>query len=329
MDMMDQLGELAFASRLKRLSERLMRDGSMIYGDESVDFEAKWFPLLYLLGCEAPLPVTGIARSLRLTHPAVNQMAGEMTARGLIQSEKDPGDERKRLLSLTRKGMELRAKLEPLWGHIAEATRELIAETGFDLLGAIETIELSLDRTNLRDRVNLLNRRRQLQEVEILEYSPDLAGDFRELNLQWLQKDFQVEPEDEKILGNPEGEVLDRGGFILFARHGERIIGTCAIIRRNVDEFELCKLAVHQDSRGIQAGRRLLLAAINRARYGGARRLYLHTCDKLTAANSLYKKTGFVRASRDDEVPHSYSRPSYTMILDLEKQLPLDTERTK
>ena len=42
-DIIAELGELAFASRLKRLSDRLMRDVSRIYQQMDVDFEARWF----------------------------------------------------------------------------------------------------------------------------------------------------------------------------------------------------------------------------------------------------------------------------------------------
>jgi DNA-binding MarR family transcriptional regulator/predicted N-acetyltransferase YhbS len=326
-DVMDELGELAFASRLKRLSERLFRDGSEIYRDHAVEFEAKWFPVLYLLGRESPLPLTDVARALRLTHPAVSRMASEMTSRGLVRSEKDPGDERKRLLCLTGEGKELRKRLEPVWCHIAEATRELIGETGHDLLGALETMERSLDRRNMRERVRKLSRRRQIESVEIVGYAPELAGRFRELNEQWLRKDFTVEGEDRKVLDDPGAEIVDRGGAVLFARIGERVVGTCALVRREEGEFELAKMAVDEEFRGRQVGRRLLLAAINRARYAGARRLYLHTSDKLTAANHLYRTAGFVRATREEEIPHRYDRPTFTMLLDLDRQLPFEQER--
>lgn len=325
--MMDELGELAFASRLKRLSERLFRDGSEVYGDHSVEFEAKWFPVLYLLGRESPLPLTEIARHLRLTHPAVSQMASEMTSRGLLRSEKDPEDERKRLLRLTAEGKELRERLEPIWDHIAEATRELIGETGHDLLGALETMERSLDRRSMRERVRGLSRRRQIDSVEIVGYSPDLADRFRALNERWLRKDFAVEGEDRKVLDDPGAEIVEKGGAVLFARIGERVVGTCALVRRGEGEFELAKMAVDEEFRGRQAGRRLLLAAINRARYAGGRKLYLHTSEKLVAANNLYRTAGFVRATRDEEIPHRYDRPTFTMLLDLDRQLPLDQER--
>ena len=48
-DLIRKLGPLAFASRLKRLSERLMKDVALVYKDLNVDFQPRWFPVLYLL----------------------------------------------------------------------------------------------------------------------------------------------------------------------------------------------------------------------------------------------------------------------------------------
>ena len=39
MDVLKQLGELAFASRLKRLSERLMKGVTRLYREHDVEFE--------------------------------------------------------------------------------------------------------------------------------------------------------------------------------------------------------------------------------------------------------------------------------------------------
>ncbi len=44
MDLINELEELALASRLRRLSDRLMRDVSGIYDDLEVDFKRAGFP---------------------------------------------------------------------------------------------------------------------------------------------------------------------------------------------------------------------------------------------------------------------------------------------
>ena len=94
MDLIRELGPLAFASRLKRISEHLMRDVSRIYQEQDVGFQARWFPVLYLLGQKTSMSVTEVAHALGMTHPAVNQIAGAMSGAGLLSSSRDSSDER-------------------------------------------------------------------------------------------------------------------------------------------------------------------------------------------------------------------------------------------
>ncbi len=156
-----QLGALALASRLRRLGERLQRDASRIYREQRLEFEARWFPVAYLLSREPPMSVTAVADALGMTHPAVNQIATQMVRRGLLISRKDKDDERRRLLSLAPKGRQVVGELQPLWDAVEECTRRLIREAGGDLLSGIAAIEKSLDRREMYDRIDSCLMRRQ------------------------------------------------------------------------------------------------------------------------------------------------------------------------
>jgi hypothetical protein len=54
MDVFNHLGELALGSRLKRLSDQIMRDGGKIYKDNAIDFEPRWFPIFYVISMKEP-----------------------------------------------------------------------------------------------------------------------------------------------------------------------------------------------------------------------------------------------------------------------------------
>jgi DNA-binding MarR family transcriptional regulator len=136
-DLIKQLGSLALASRVRRLGEWLYKDAPRIYRERALDFEPRWFPLFYLLKYSSSVPVTGAASALGFSHAAINQIAGEMAKRGLVESIKDKKDERKRLLRLTKKGKAAICSLEPVWKDISAAANELISETGGDFLEAI------------------------------------------------------------------------------------------------------------------------------------------------------------------------------------------------
>ena len=61
MDVKKQLGPMALGSRLKRLTIRMNKDISRIYRELGMEFEARWFPVAYLLRQRSPLSITEIA----------------------------------------------------------------------------------------------------------------------------------------------------------------------------------------------------------------------------------------------------------------------------
>ncbi len=317
-DLLEELGTLGFASRLRRLSERLLRDVSTIYESENLNFQARWFPVYYLLWRQSPLAVTVIAQRLHLTHPAVNQVAGAMTKAGLLLSTRDRTDDRRRLLSLSPEGRNMARKLQPIWRDIQEATAELVNTEGIGMLDAVARVEESLDKVSMRERVRARSKKRQLAAVEIVGYQPSLRKEFKRLNLEWLDQYFAVEPADLQVLDDPEGQVIANGGRILFAKLGRQVVGTVALLKHDDTTFELAKMAVTEKARGLQAGKSLALAAIEKARELNASRMILFTSPELVAAVALYRQLGF-RTFKVSSADIPFKRPSLAMQLRLEK----------
>jgi DNA-binding MarR family transcriptional regulator/predicted GNAT family N-acyltransferase len=317
MDLIRELGPLAFASRLKRISEQLMRDVSRIYQEQDVDFQARWFPVLYLLGQKQSMSVTEIAQALRMTHPAINQVAAGMSEAGLLSSSKDEHDERRRMLALSSKGARTMTSLVPVWKDIETATTDLINSTDCDFLSAMDQLEAALEEQDIYQRVMARMKKRQGDMVEIIEFSPRYRGFFDSINREWLSEYFTVEDFDRKILSNPEGEIIRPGGHILFARLGDEIVGTVALMPHDHRIFEMAKMGVIKKARGRQVGKRLARAAIELARSEGAHTILLYTSPKLVAANTLYRKLGFQEQENAPQ-PLAYKRHSIMMILDIE-----------
>lgn len=151
--------------------------------------------------------------------------------------------------------------------------------------------------------------------VEIVAYRPELAADFARLNRAWLELYFTVEPLDEKYLNDPEGRIIEPGGEIFFALEGDQAIGTCAMIPRGDDEFELAKLAVTPAAQGRGVGRRLVESAVAFARGRGARRVSLVSNSGLGAALRLYERIGFEHGPIPD--PRPYVDADVFMVLRL------------
>jgi DNA-binding MarR family transcriptional regulator/GNAT superfamily N-acetyltransferase len=326
-DIIEQLGELALASRLRRLSERLFRDISRVYLDLDVEFEARWFPLLQALRRRSPQGVTELAATLRLTHPAVNQLAATMGARGLVRGRGDPHDERRRLLELTAAGRRTAVALDPIWEEVRLASRELLgelAEKGHDLLAALGELETLLDQRNMHERVTARLRARRAhnpeapgprERLEIHPYRPAWRRHFEALNREWLEKGFTVEASDAALLSDPHGKIVKPGGAILFARLDGRIVGTGALVRHREGIYELAKMAVTESERGRGIGNRLAEALLAEARARGATTLFLETSPRLVAVRRWYERIGFRRVARHPLGVSKYSRRSFAMIM--------------
>ncbi|MFY7888032.1 MAG: MarR family winged helix-turn-helix transcriptional regulator [Spirosomataceae bacterium] len=141
MDLISELGALAFGSRLKRMSETIMRGGEEVYRYYGIDFQPKWFPLFYYLAQKGEAGIMEIAEGLHVTHPAVIQNAKELEKKGLIVSTKSTEDARKRNLTLSDKGKELLPQLQTIWQQIKAMNSELIDTREHNILIALKEIE--------------------------------------------------------------------------------------------------------------------------------------------------------------------------------------------
>jgi DNA-binding MarR family transcriptional regulator/predicted GNAT family N-acyltransferase len=319
MDLIRELGVLAFASRLRRISEKLSKDVSKFYKAQNIDFEARWFPVFYLLKDGRSMAVTEIASALGMTHPSVNQIAKSMANRGILTSSRDNNDERRRLLRLTKKGKLLIPKLEPIWDEVKVVAQDLIDSTGVDFLQSLSILEQSVDDESVLHRMTNRLRKRQYNSIEILDYKPQYRKYFESLNREWLEQYFEIEPSDRAILRDPNGSVIRKGGFVLFAKLDGEIVGTCAMIPVDSGSMKLTKMAVTEAAQGRQVGRRLADEAIKRARSTGAESILLETSTKLIAATALYRKLGFVEYGKSGSGDSEHARTSFSMKLNLDK----------
>ncbi len=80
---------------------------------------------------------------------------------------------------------------------------------------------------------------------------------------------------------------------------------------------ELVKMAVSPAHQGHGTGRRLITAALDRARALGARRVALESNSGLASAVHLYEAFGFRHLDHDEVAPSPYVRADVHMVLDL------------
>ena len=300
-------GSLLLGSRLRKFSEALFSGVDEIYREAGVDLPSRCFPILFLLRDQGRLGISELAAGLGQTHPAVSQMSGKLVRHGMVEESSDPGDDRRRLLSLSHRGRALMSRLEPVWQAIIEAVAEI--ERDHPLSVHLTALDQALEARGFAARIR--SRLGEKEALEIIAFEDRYADDFKQLNLEWLNRYFRVEPADEEVLSRP-AEILRGGGAIFLARYRRSIVGTCALLAAGERRFELAKMAVTAGCQGLGIGRKLLTAAIDKYHSFGGRELFLETNSRLTPAIALYASVGFVHAP--PPTPSHYERADVYMI---------------
>lgn len=147
--------------------------------------------------------------------------------------------------------------------------------------------------------------------------TPADAEAFRTLNEAWIERYFTLEDEDRAILGDPVGRVVAPGGAVFVARLGDEVVGCIGIMPVGDGVFELVKMAVAPEHQGHGTGRKLIMAALDRARALGAHRVALESNSGLASAVHLYEAFGFRHLGHDEVAPSPYVRADVHMVLDL------------
>lgn len=159
-----------------------------------------------------------------------------------------------------------------------------------------------------------------IMTIRIAAFERARHGDaFRDINLSWIKRHFEVEPKDLEVLNDPEGAILAPGGAILIAEEAEgRALGAVALIKMTDGGYELAKMGVIEEAQGRGIGRLLMEAAIAEARARRAPRLYIETNAKLAPAIALYESVGFRALGRENAPSSPYRRCDVQMELRLD-----------
>ena len=144
--------------------------------------------------------------------------------------------------------------------------------------------------------------------VQILPFDTSYSGQFYDLNIEWLKTYFYVEPFDEEVLSKPETYIINKGGYIFFAKLENEIVGTVALMPlKGEDGFELTKMAVSPNHRGHKIGQQLMQHCLDFAKAQKFKRLLLYSNTILENAIYIYKKFGFIEIPVEENSPYKRS----------------------
>lgn len=151
---------------------------------------------------------------------------------------------------------------------------------------------------------------------KIVAYTEMYSEAFKTLNEEWITKYFKMEEMDRISLNHPKEYILDKGGYIAVALLNEEPIGVCALIKTTHEgfDYELAKMGVSPKTQGIGIGKLLGNHIIEKAKFLGAKRIFLESNRVLKPAINLYLKLGFKEIVG---ATSPYERSDIQMELDL------------
>ncbi len=151
--------------------------------------------------------------------------------------------------------------------------------------------------------------------MKIVNWKPEYSEEFKQMNIDWLEEFFWVEPHDEDVLGDPKKHIIEPGGMIFFAVENKKVIGCVALMKMSDNVFELTKMAVKPEYRNRKIGHLLMQHTIEYAREKQWDNLIIYSNRKLENAIHLYAKYGFIEIPIENNNP--YSRGDIKMKLNL------------
>jgi len=286
MNSIDQSGILAISTRLQRISDRLRKDGLQIYKENGIDFEPKWFPVIYTLNEKSCLSVGEIASEIGYAHPSTISLLKELEKEKLIVSVKDKSDERKRLIQLTAKAEELIIKMKPVWGIMVAAMTEL-TDTKNNMMLAITEVEAAFKKKSFLDRaLRIMEENKQVSTVK----NPDQIRVEKISNSEDLKTAFAIRRQVFVVGQNVNAEAEEDGNdeaTHFLAKVNDLPAGT-ARWRKTKDGYKLERFAVLDAYRGSGVGGELVQALLSDLPKGS--RTYLHA---QVRAAGFYEKNGF------------------------------------
>lgn len=110
--------------------------------------------------------------------------------------------------------------------------------------------------------------------------------------IAWLSMDLSYRGFTQEMEKFNELFTLPSGLFLM-AQVDQEVAGCVGLLRHTASTAEVKRLYVRPSFRGLRLGERLVTALIGRARQLGYERLILDAVPQTTAAQELYRATGF------------------------------------
>ncbi|CAM1361309.1 conserved hypothetical protein [Tenacibaculum sediminilitoris] len=151
-DLVREMGYIALATRLKRISDKMTHSTRLMYRNLNIDIEPNWYLVLVIVQQTPNISVMEIAEKLGFTHQSVITITNKMVKKEYLQVSKDEKDKRKTVFNLNQKAVEILPKIEQIWGYGKEVIYELLNED-ISIIEHLEVLESNLEKASFGERI--------------------------------------------------------------------------------------------------------------------------------------------------------------------------------
>ena len=196
-DVVAQMGPAFLGSRLKRLGERMQASAALVTSSAGLALQPGHMAVLAALR-NASMSVGQLAEACGTSQPGVTRTLGQLRDLGMIDEAQAP-DQRSRVVALSTKGREAVAVLtREVWPRVGMAAEQILAQVDGDFLAALAVVERALSEASISER----GLRVSPGPLRLREYDDALAHHFHDINAEWIEGMFRLEPTDREVLEN-------------------------------------------------------------------------------------------------------------------------------
>jgi len=151
-DLIHEMGYIALATRLKRISDKMTYSTRLMYKKMEIDIEPNWYLVLILVKETPNISVMEIAKNLSFTHQSVITMTNKMMNKGYLQISKGIEDKRKTIFNITPKTVVILPQIVEVWKTGKEVIYNLLnGDTA--ITKHLEILESNLDEKSFGERI--------------------------------------------------------------------------------------------------------------------------------------------------------------------------------
>ena len=305
---------LFLGSRLKRLAEQLQSDAAQVTQLAGIPIQSGQYPLLATLDAQGATTIGDLARSMRLSQPAITKTVGKLVEAGLVAIDRSNADGRRRTVSLTAAGQQaLDRSKQVVWPMVEAAVAELTEDLSGSLVDQIATLEHRLAARSIASRTQLMAIDRLVPAADA-----DLADVATLMNAAYRGQGKAASWTNETayIDGNRTSEPMLRQDLaanpqarLLIGRTLSGALQCCVWLEPLPDAvWYLGSLTIAPGAQNAGCGRRLLQAAEDWTRAQGAQAIKMTVVNVRDTLIAWYIRRGYQPTGETELFPYDDAR---------------------